>query len=89
MAAPCVAVAVVVFSAIAGAARVQAASPQQIQAWREQCGEWAEYVDTEEKSRLWKLVSAGAGGNVKRWHEKEPCISFARSQDGRGPLFWA
>ena len=80
---------VAVVVAIAAAVGMEAASQEQIEEWREKCGEWAEYVDTEDKSRLWKLVSGGVGGNIKKWQKTEPCISFARSQDGRGPLFWA
>ena len=55
----------------------------------EECREWATFENNEEKTRLWELCNARAYENIKSWIESNPCVVHARSEDGRGALFWA
>ena len=38
---------------------------------------------------MWNLINTNNIVELQRWLEAEPQMAFIRSQDGRGPMFWA
>jgi hypothetical protein len=48
-----------------------------------------EWEDTEITSSLWGACSRRDTRTLKSIIESDPTAAFARSADGRGPLFWA
>ena len=53
------------------------------------CAQWTGREDFEDKTKMWSLVSQGEASYISSWVESNPCVAKLRSQDGRGPLFWA
>ena len=53
------------------------------------CSSWEAFSNTHEKSQLWQLAHDNHVDSILRWMEVEPCLAKARTEDGRGPLFWA
>ncbi|GMH61259.1 hypothetical protein TrRE_jg1116, partial [Triparma retinervis] len=47
------------------------------------------WENTETTTRLWELISAGDVGELRAWFNAVPSAAYARSEDGRGPMFWA
>lgn len=48
-----------------------------------------EWANTEPTTHLWQLAHAGDLQSLAAWLYREPSIVHLRSEDGRGPLFWA
>eukprot|EP00958_Prasinococcus_capsulatus_P008206 scaffold781_cov394-Prasinococcus_capsulatus_cf.AAC.29 len=53
------------------------------------CEEWTRLENTEDKTRMWSLISQGEVSYIRSWVDTNPCVAKLRSEDGRGPLFWA
>jgi hypothetical protein len=49
----------------------------------------AGWKDTDDTTKLWKLISGGQYDALKLLLEETPSLATVRSSDGRGPLFWA
>jgi dolichyl-diphosphooligosaccharide--protein glycosyltransferase len=47
------------------------------------------YVDSEDTTRMWKLISTNNVEEISDWLEYDPKMAFLRSADGRGPMWWA
>eukprot|EP00520_Triparma_pacifica_P006366 CAMPEP_0118656832 /NCGR_PEP_ID=MMETSP0785-20121206/13691_1 /TAXON_ID=91992 /ORGANISM="Bolidomonas pacifica, Strain CCMP 1866" /LENGTH=786 /DNA_ID=CAMNT_0006549701 /DNA_START=629 /DNA_END=2989 /DNA_ORIENTATION=- len=47
------------------------------------------WEDTETTTRLWELISVGDVDELNAWLNAVPSAAYARSADGRGPMFWA
>mmetsp|Transcript_17659 Transcript_17659/g.25169 ORF Transcript_17659/g.25169 Transcript_17659/m.25169 type:complete len:955 (-) Transcript_17659:1129-3993(-) len=47
------------------------------------------YVDSEDTTRMWKLISTNNVEEISDWLEHDPKMAFLRSADGRGPMWWA
>ena len=47
------------------------------------------YVDSEDTTRMWKLISANNVEEISDWLKHDPKMAFLRSADGRGPMWWA
>merc|ERR1740115_442309 len=47
---------------------------------------WANTPDT---TRMWQLIHGGDVEGLEDWIEAMPHIVHIRSEDGRGPLWWA
>ena len=47
------------------------------------------WEDTEDTTRMWKLISSNSVDELKAWLEEKPHKAFIRSRDGRGPMWWA
>jgi len=45
--------------------------------------------DTEQTTALWTLISSNHVEELTEWFSIEPLVAFSRSQDGRGPMWWA
>jgi dolichyl-diphosphooligosaccharide--protein glycosyltransferase len=71
-------------------AGVQATYKQQDQKQEIKAGETNNtWMDTEDTTFMWKLISTNDIDDLKAWLEAEPQKAFIRSKDGRGPLFWS
>eukprot|EP00873_Tetraselmis_striata_P034631 jgi/Tetstr1/454895/TSEL_041759.t1 len=53
------------------------------------CSAWEAYTDNPEKSALWQAIASRDAAKVIPVLKANACAARARSQDGRGPLFWA
>jgi dolichyl-diphosphooligosaccharide--protein glycosyltransferase len=58
-------------------------SPEEI------AGIYNTYVDSEDTTRMWKLISTNNVEEISDWLEYDPKMAFLRSADGRGPMWWA
>ena len=38
---------------------------------------------------MWSLIASGKTDDLKQWIDHAPSIVKMRSEDGRGPLWWA
>jgi len=47
------------------------------------------FKDTDETTYMWSLINDGNIHSLQALLEKEPEMAFVRSQDGRGPMWWA
>jgi dolichyl-diphosphooligosaccharide--protein glycosyltransferase len=47
------------------------------------------YVDSDDTTRMWKLISTNNVEEISDWLEYDPKMAFLRSADGRGPMWWA
>lgn len=47
------------------------------------------YVDSEDTTRMWTLISTNNVEEISDWLEYDPKMAFLRSADGRGPMWWA
>ena len=45
--------------------------------------------DTKQTTPLWTLISSNHVDELREWLRIEPLVAFSRSQDGRGPMWWA
>jgi len=43
----------------------------------------------EESTQMWKLIDSNNIEELKAWMAEDPSIVFVRSEDGRGPMWWA
>jgi dolichyl-diphosphooligosaccharide---protein glycosyltransferase len=47
------------------------------------------YANTEVTTRMWQLISGGHVEELTTWIEANPAVAYVRSEDGRGPMWWA
>jgi len=47
------------------------------------------WEDTDDTTRMWKLISSNSYDELKTWLDEKPYKAFVRSRDGRGPMWWA
>jgi len=47
------------------------------------------WANTEATDKMWKLIHEGDTKGVHKWLSSEPTAAQMRSEDGRGPLWWA
>lgn len=47
------------------------------------------WENTETTTRLWQLINDGDIDELQTWFQHVPAAAYARSSDGRGPMFWA
>lgn len=47
------------------------------------------YANTPETTRMWQLISGGHVEELTAWIEANPAVAYVRSEDGRGPMWWA
>jgi dolichyl-diphosphooligosaccharide--protein glycosyltransferase len=47
------------------------------------------WEDTEDTTKMWKLISSNNVEELRAWLEEQPRKAFIRSRDGRGPMWWA
>jgi len=52
-------------------------------------GEEVEWANTEQTTNLWRVCSLKDIYTLKLLVEEDPSLVTVRSEDGRGPLFWA
>ena len=50
---------------------------------------YSTWQDTEDTTRMWKLINDGDIEGLASWLDAEPHKAFIRSVDGRGPMWWA
>lgn len=46
---------------------------------------YSTWEDTEDTTRMWKLMSTNSYDELKEWLDSEPHKAYIRSRDGRGP----
>jgi dolichyl-diphosphooligosaccharide--protein glycosyltransferase len=49
-------------------------------------GRWE---NSEASTLMWELITKGQIDSIKAWLKREPLAAFVRSEDGRGPMWWA
>ena len=47
------------------------------------------WQNTEETTRLWNMINQNDLEGLQNWIDIEPYVVRLRSEDGRGPLWWA
>jgi dolichyl-diphosphooligosaccharide---protein glycosyltransferase len=47
------------------------------------------FKDTDVSTALWSLIQQNRIVELKEWFLKDPTVPYTRSQDGRGPMWWA
>ena len=47
------------------------------------------WANTAETTRMWELISSENVNELKQWIRSDPDVVHVRSEDGRGPLWWA
>ena len=47
------------------------------------------WQNTEETTRLWNMIHENDLEGIQNWIDIEPYVVRLRSEDGRGPLWWA
>merc|ERR1712203_252288 len=47
------------------------------------------WMNTAATTHMWELIQAHATEKLREWLKSEPTIVRIRSEDGRGPLWWA
>ncbi|EEC43089.1 STT3 subunit-like protein [Phaeodactylum tricornutum CCAP 1055/1] len=47
------------------------------------------WENTDDTTRMWNLINSNAVEELKAWLEAEPHKAYVRSEDGRGPMWWA
>mmetsp|Transcript_10201 Transcript_10201/g.28002 ORF Transcript_10201/g.28002 Transcript_10201/m.28002 type:complete len:238 (-) Transcript_10201:760-1473(-) len=47
------------------------------------------WEDTEYTTKMWQLISSNQVEELRLWLKDDPTVAFIRSQDGRGPMWWA
>ena len=50
---------------------------------------WQKWFNTEHTTLIWQLIDAGDLTSLQQLFETDPDLAYIRSEDGRGPLFWA
>merc|ERR1719473_1278719 len=49
----------------------------------------ANWQNTADTTRMWELINANHVGELREWIEEDQDVAHIRSEDGRGPLWWA
>uniref|UniRef100_A0A7S2XHW6 STT3/PglB/AglB core domain-containing protein n=1 Tax=Attheya septentrionalis TaxID=420275 RepID=A0A7S2XHW6_9STRA len=49
-------------------------------------GKWE---NSEASTLMWELITNGQIDSIEAWLKREPLAAFVRSEDGRGPMWWA
>ncbi len=47
------------------------------------------WMNTGDTTRMWTLISQNRYGELRDWIDEDPDVAHIRSEDGRGPLWWA
>merc|ERR1712032_1571592 len=47
------------------------------------------WMNTAATTHMWELINGHATEKLREWLKSEPNIVRVRSEDGRGPLWWA
>merc|ERR1712072_1555752 len=47
------------------------------------------WMNTAATTHMWELINTHSTEQLREWLESEPDIVRVRSEDGRGPLWWA
>lgn len=47
------------------------------------------WADTQETTDLWQMIKDGNTNELDNYLSQNPDAAFARSSDGRGPMWWA
>ncbi|KAL0482371.1 acyl-CoA-binding domain-containing protein [Acrasis kona] len=72
---------------VVGAYSQGAASPLSADQCSEENKRW---LNTDFTSAIWQSIASGTFfENLRPQFDEQPCLVHVRSQDGRGPLFWA
>lgn len=50
---------------------------------------YSTWADTDDTTRMWNLINNNEVGEIEYWLAQNPKAAFIRSQDGRGPMWWA
>ena len=48
-----------------------------------------QWANTATTTRMWELIDAGDADEIRTWLSADPSAAYVRSEDGRGPMFWA
>jgi len=48
-----------------------------------------DWADNDYTSNMWQLIKDNNQENLLQLLQHEPAAAYVRSQDGRGPMFWA
>mmetsp|Transcript_1295 Transcript_1295/g.2039 ORF Transcript_1295/g.2039 Transcript_1295/m.2039 type:complete len:1078 (+) Transcript_1295:168-3401(+) len=47
------------------------------------------WENSEMSTNMWKIISSNSLQSLKDWMAEDPSAVFCRSEDGRGPMWWA
>lgn len=47
------------------------------------------WEDSDASTLMWQIIKDNQVDELKSWLKQDPAVAFLRSNDGRGPMFWA
>eukprot|EP00854_Cymbomonas_tetramitiformis_P019404 gene19404-23201_t len=58
-------------------------------AFTKKAAERVEWTNTEDSTQMWQLINDGNIKELQPWLDEKPERALLRSEDGRGPMWWA